>query len=66
MPAVNTLSGTASPTPSSKETANSLNVVDELMKSLSISKTADETKGAAANIATLLHGPIEDRVVPSR
>ncbi|KAK2788124.1 translational elongation factor EF-1 alpha [Emmonsiellopsis sp. PD_33] len=63
MPAV---AAAQSPAVSAKETAQSVAVLDELMKSLSVSKTADETKAAALNIATLLNGPIEEQVLPAK
>jgi elongation factor 3 len=54
------------PTTSVKETAKSVAVLEELIKSLSISKTQDETNAAAGNIATLLNGPIEERDLPTK
>lgn len=52
------------PAVSSKETKQTLSTLEELMKTLSISKTADEANAAGSNIATLLNGPIEEQAVP--
>lgn len=64
MPAVAVADST--PAQSAKEAAKSVAVLDELLKSLSISKSADESKAAAANIASLLNGPTEEHIVPAR
>lgn len=64
MPAVAVADST--PAQSAKEAAKSVAVLDELLKSLSLSKSADEAKAAAANIASLLNGPTEEHVVPAR
>ncbi|EEH35707.1 elongation factor 3 [Paracoccidioides lutzii Pb01] len=54
------------PSPTGKEAAKSIAVLEELVKSLSITKTADEAKAAANNIATLLNGPVEEQVLPAK
>jgi elongation factor 3 len=64
MPAVDGMASV--PVTSSKETKQSLATLDELLKSLSISKSQDEANAAATNIATLLNGPIEEKLLPSR
>ncbi|KAI9757882.1 MAG: translational elongation factor EF-1 alpha [Lichina confinis] len=48
------------------ENAKSVKVLDELLAKLSVSKTADETNVAAANIATFINGPIEERDAPTK
>lgn len=63
MPAVDIASV---PAVSGKETANSVAVVESLIRSLSISKTPDEANLHAHNLATLLNGPIEENTVPSK
>jgi len=64
MPAVDIMQQV--PAISGKETAKSVTVLDELLKSLSISKGQDEANAAAGNIATLLNGPIEMVVLPAK
>lgn len=54
------------PEVSSKEAAKSAAVLDELFNSLSISKSADEAKSAASNIASLLNGPCDEQAVPAK
>ena len=62
MPAVEAMDSV--PAVSQKETQKSLNTLEELLKTLSISKAQDEANSAATNIATLLNGPIEEQVLP--
>lgn len=62
MPAVDSMSSV--PASSAKETAKSVGVLEDLLKTLSISKTPDETNAAASNIASLLNGPTEEHVLP--
>ncbi len=62
MPAVEAMESV--PVTSQKETQKSLNTLEELLKTLSISKAQDEANAAATNIATLLNGPIEEQVLP--
>ena len=54
------------PAVSSKETKQTLSTLEELLKALSISKTADEVNAAASNVASLLNGPIEEQAVPKK
>ena len=49
-----------------KEAAKSVAVLEELIKTLTISKTQDETNAAATNIASLLNGPTEEHVLPAK
>ncbi|KAK5063143.1 translational elongation factor EF-1 alpha [Exophiala bonariae] len=62
MPAVDTM--TSTPATSAKETKQSLATLESLLQQLSISKAQDEANAAAANVATLLNGPIEEHAVP--
>lgn len=64
MPSVDVMDSV--PATSVKETQNSVGVLDELLKSLSISKSQDETNAAASNIASLLNGPTEERDLPTK
>lgn len=48
------------------ENAKSVQVLDELLSKLSVSKTADETNAAAANIASFINGPIEEHDAPTK
>ncbi|KIW45540.1 uncharacterized protein PV06_03924 [Exophiala oligosperma] len=64
MPAVDTM--TSTPVSSAKETKLSVNTLDQLMQSLSVSKTQDEINAASNNLATLLNGPIEEHVMPTK
>jgi len=64
MPAADTMDSV--PAVSSKETKQTLNTLEELLKALSISKTADEANAAAGNVASLLNGPIEEQAVPQK
>jgi elongation factor 3 len=64
MPAVDTM--TSTPVSSGKETKQSVATLEQMMQTLSVSKTQDEANAAANNIATLLNGPIEEHVVPQK
>ena len=64
MPAVDVTQSV--PASSAKETSKSIGVLEELIKALSVSKTQDEANSAATNVATLLHGPIEEQTLPSK
>jgi elongation factor 3 len=64
MPAVETM--TSTPVSSGKETKQSVATLEQMMQTLSVSKTQDEANSAANNIATLLNGPIEEHVVPQK
>ncbi|KAJ9622538.1 translational elongation factor EF-1 alpha [Knufia peltigerae] len=57
---------TSTPVSSAKETKLSVNTLDQLMQSLSVSKTQDEINAASNNLATLLNGPIEEHVMPTK
>ncbi|CAG7967429.1 unnamed protein product [Penicillium salamii] len=50
----------------SKETAQSVAVLEDLMKNLSVAASADEANAAAANIAHLFSGPIPEQVLPAK
>lgn len=62
MPAVDIMEST--PATTAKETSKSIGVLEELIKNLTISKSQDEANIAATNVATLLHGPIEEQSLP--
>lgn len=64
MPAVDNMASV--PAVSSKETKQTLATLEELLKKLSISKTADEANAASTNVAILLNGPIEEQAVPQK
>ncbi|PGH15161.1 hypothetical protein AJ79_02526 [Helicocarpus griseus UAMH5409] len=64
MPAVDVAQ--SAPAVSGKEAAKSVATLEELIKGLSISKSADEAKAAATNIATFLNGPVEEQVLPAK
>ncbi|KAL1850577.1 translational elongation factor EF-1 alpha [Paecilomyces lecythidis] len=63
MPAVDVSSV---PAVSGKETAQSVAVLEDLLKNLSVSKTPDEVNAAASNIASLFSGPIDEKVLPAK
>ena len=54
------------PAVSAVETTKTLNVLDNLLKNLSISKTQDEANVAANSLASLVNGPIEEQQLPSK
>lgn len=54
------------PAVSVKETNKSLNVLEELLKNLSVSKSQDEANTAANSLASLLNGPTEEQTLPSK
>lgn len=64
MPAVEVMQSV--PASTAKETSKSIGVLEELIKTLSVSKTQDEANSAAQNVATLLQGPIEEQSLPSK
>lgn len=64
MPAVDTMQSV--PATSAKETSKSIGVLEELIKNLTVSKSQDEANTAALNVATLLHGPIEEQSLPAK
>jgi elongation factor 3 len=63
MPAVDVASV---PAISGKETSQSVALIEDLIKNLSISKTPDEANIHANNLAALLNGPIEEQTVPTK
>lgn len=64
MPAAEVMSSV--PATSGKEAAKSVAVLEDLMKTLTVSKTKDETNAAANNIASLLNGPTDDQILPTK
>ncbi|KAL9114483.1 MAG: hypothetical protein Q9227_001564 [Pyrenula ochraceoflavens] len=64
MPAIESMESV--PAVSAKETAKSIGVLEEMIKNLSVSKSPAEANSQATNIATLLHGPIEDQTIPAK
>ena len=64
MPAVEVMQSV--PAATAKETSKSIGVLEELIKNLTVSKTQDEANTAATNVATLLHGPIEEQWLPAK
>ena len=48
------------------ENAKSVQVLDELLNKLTLSKTQDETNAAADNIASFINGPIEEHDAPTK
>jgi elongation factor 3 len=64
MPAVDVVDSV--PVAPSKEGAKSVAALEELIKTLSVSKSQDETSAAANNIASLLNGPAEEQILPSK
>ncbi|KKK26660.1 hypothetical protein P175DRAFT_0486588 [Aspergillus ochraceoroseus IBT 24754] len=61
MPAVDVASV---PAVSAKETAQSVAVLEDLIKNLTISTTQDEANAAADNLAHLFSGPIPEQTLP--
>ncbi|KAJ5354108.1 hypothetical protein N7541_006672 [Penicillium brevicompactum] len=61
MPAANVAAPAAG-----KETAQSVAVLEDLMKNLSVAATADEANAAAGNIAHLFSGPVPEQVLPAK
>lgn len=64
MPAVDIMESV--PAATAKETSKSIGILEELIKNLTVSKSQDEANTAATNVATLLHGPIEEQTLPSK
>lgn len=48
------------------ENQKSVQVLDELLNKLSVSKSADETSAAAGSIATFINGDIEEHDAPTK
>ncbi|PLB42696.1 putative translation elongation factor eEF-3 [Aspergillus candidus] len=61
MPAVDVASV---PAVSGKETAQTVAVLEDLLKNLSVSTTQDQVNEASNNLATLLSGPIPEQTLP--
>jgi elongation factor 3 len=61
MPAVDVSSV---PAVSGKEVAQSIAVLEDLIKNLNVSTSADEVNAAANNLATLFSGPIAEQALP--
>jgi elongation factor 3 len=49
-----------------KENAQSVQVLEELLQKLAVSKTADEAKGASQEIATFINGDIQGEAAPTK
>ena len=65
MPSLDTMS----PIPASAikaENQKSIQILDELLSQLNISKTADETTSASINIASFINGDIEEKDAPTK
>ena len=54
------------PATTAKETSKSIGVLEELIKNLTVSKSQDAANTAATNVASLLHGPIEEQSLPAK
>ncbi|MCJ1309540.1 translational elongation factor EF-1 alpha [Agyrium rufum] len=67
MPSVDAMDSVPSNAANTKsENKQSIKVLDELLSKLTISKSADEVKEAAGNIATFINGPIEEHEAPTK
>lgn len=67
MPSVDIMESVPSNTVNTKsENQKSVQVLDELLKQLSVSKSADETSAAAGSIATFINGDIEEHDAPTK
>ena len=67
MPSIDTMNGApVTPATTKSENQKSIKVLDELLNKVSISKTADETSEATANIATFINGDIEEADAPTK
>jgi elongation factor 3 len=49
-----------------KENAQSIKVLDELMAKLSVSKSQDEVNAASTNIAIFINGAIAEQDAPTK
>ncbi|KAI5368328.1 putative AAA+ ATPase domain, armadillo-like helical, elongation Factor 3, ABC transporter [Septoria linicola] len=49
-----------------KENAGSIKVLEQLLEKLTVSKTADEAKGASQEIATFINGDIQEAAAPTK
>ena len=67
MPSVDIMESVPSNAVNTKsENQKSIQVLDELLNKLSISKSADETSAAAGSIATFINGDIEEHDAPTK
>lgn len=67
MPSVDTMESVPSNAQNTKsENQKSVKTLDELLSTLSIAKTADETSAAAGNLATFINGDIEEHDAPTK
>ena len=67
MPSIEVMDSVPSNAANTKaENQKSVQVLDELMSKLTVSKTADETSAAAGNIAVFINGPIEEHDAPTK
>lgn len=67
MPSVEIMESVPSNTANTKsENQKSVQVLDDLLKNLTLSKTADETSAAAGSIATFINGDIEEHDAPTK
>ncbi|KAJ5953369.1 Elongation factor 3 [Penicillium verhagenii] len=54
------------PAASSKEVAQSVAVLEDLIKNLNVSTSPEEVNAAAGNLATLFSGPIPEQTLPAK
>ncbi len=67
MPSVDTMDSVPSNAQNTKaENQKSVNTLDELLSTLNIAKTADQTSAAAGNLATFINGDIEEHDAPTK
>ncbi|KAL9580828.1 MAG: hypothetical protein Q9212_004255 [Teloschistes hypoglaucus] len=67
MPSLDTMDSVQSNAQNTKsENQKSIKTLDELLSTLSIAKTADETTAAATNLATFINGDIEEHDAPTK
>ena len=67
MPSVDIMESVPSNTVNTKsENQKSIQVLDELLNNLTISKSAAETSAAAGSIATFINGDIEEHDAPTK
>ncbi|KAL8777258.1 MAG: hypothetical protein Q9194_002653 [Teloschistes cf. exilis] len=67
MPSVDTMDSVQSNAQNTKsENQKSIKTLDELLSTLSIAKTADQTSAAASNLATFINGDIEEHDAPTQ
>ena len=67
MPSVEVMESVASNAQNTKsENQKSIKTLDELLSTLTIAKTADETSAAAGNLATFINGDIEEHDAPTK